>query len=262
MSADNPIMPRFTSYLLTKDIFTWFYSSMMITNNYSYRNSYQYQPNFKERILSPVKMSRAVRIGVIDGSITKHFVPTPDVVVNKMIHLLGKINPNDKILEPSAGYGHIADMLIKNTILYPNQIDVIEPNSILRKVLFNKGYNLVDYNILDYKPSFQYDKIIMNPPYEDGNDILHLLHCFDLLKPNGTLVVILPENAFIPPKQLGYEKWQRDWLGNGEKKEINEYLFDLLRTNESQVFSLGNVFKQSDVPDDVLTRMVVIKKSR
>ena len=72
------------------------------------------------------------------------------------------------------------------------------------------------------------------------------------------------DNAVVNAMKLENmsEKWQRDWFGNGEKKEINEYLFDLLRANESQVFSLGNVFKQSDVPDDVLTRMVVIKKSR
>ena len=137
---------------------------------------------------------------------------------------------------------------------------ILQLNIELRKILFRKGHNLVDYDVLKYNPNFQYDKIIMNPPYENGNDILHLLHCFKLLKLNGIIACILPESSFIPPKQVGYERWQKDWLGNGEIKEINEYLFELLKSNDSKVFELGNVFEQSDVPDDVLTRMVIIRK--
>ena len=42
---------------------------------------------------------------------------------------------------------------------------------------------------------------------------------------NGeNLISILPENDFLPLRQPGYEKWMRDWLGNGQQKEINEYL--------------------------------------
>ncbi|MBR2429999.1 class I SAM-dependent methyltransferase [bacterium] len=232
----------------------------MISNDYI-KNSYQAQPRFKAKIAPAVNMSKSILEGIESGAITKHFVPTPITIIDNMISMLGKFSSTDKILEPSAGYGHVVDRLVKKTLLYPCQIDVIEPNQDLRRVLFKKGYNLVDYNILNYRPDFQYDKIIMNPPYEEGNDILHLLHCFNLLKPKGSLVAILPENAFIKPKQPGYEKWQKDWLGNGEFREINEYLFDLLRDNYSQIYKLGNVFKQSDVPDDVLTRMVVINKS-
>ena len=46
----------------------------------------------------------------------------------------------------------------------------------------------MDYDILKYNPEYQYDKIIMNPPYDNGSDILHLLHCYDILKPGGKLV--------------------------------------------------------------------------
>jgi hypothetical protein len=126
--------------------------------------------------------------------------------------------------------------------------------------LYKKGFNLVHYNVLNYKPQKKYDKIIMNPPFDNGSDILHVLHCYSLLKPKGKLVAILPENDFIPTKQKGYEKWVKDWLNNGEQREINEHLQDLLRANPSKTIKLGEAFKNSDVPDDVATRLVVITK--
>lgn len=217
--------------------------------------------SFGARIAKPVNMSKNIIDGIVSGEISEHFVPTPIPIINEMINALGKISPQEKILEPSAGYGHIVDQLVKKTLLRPNQIDVIEPNADLRKVLYMKGYNLVDYDILGYKPNIQYDKIIMNPPYDNGSDVLHLLHCYELLKPGGKLVCILPENNFIPSKQSGYEKWRKDWLGTGEIREINEYLEDLLKTNDHKIVKLGQVFKDSDVPDDVETRMILITKS-
>lgn len=216
--------------------------------------------SFCARIGTPVNMGKNIIDGIVNGEISKHFVPTPNAVIDKMIEALGPIKPNERILEPSAGYGHIADRLVQKTILKPYQIDVIEPIADLRKVLHSKGYNLVGSDILQYKPEHKYDKIIMNPPYDNGSDILHLMHCHDLLKKGGKVVCILPENDFIPSKQPGYEKWLKDWLGNGELREINEYLEDLLKTNEHEVVKLGRVFKTSDVPDDIETRMVLISK--
>ena len=40
----------------------------------------------------------------------------------------------------------------------------------------------------------------------------------------------------------------------------NEYLEDLLKNNEHRVEKLGKVFHNSDVPDDIETRMVLITK--
>lgn len=218
--------------------------------------------NFGMRISMPVNMSKNIIEDIVKGNISEHFVPTPANIINLMVEELGGIKPWEKILEPSAGYGHIAETLVKKSGLTPNNIDVIEPVESLRRILHSKGFNLVGYNILNYKPKVQYDKIIMNPPFYGGNDILHLLHCYSILKPNGKLVAILPENDFIPPRQPGYEKWMKDWLGNGQIKEINEYLDRLLKTNESKVIKLGKAFIKSDVPDDVETRLVVVKKNR
>lgn len=238
---------------------------MRINNNYNTIPS-QYlrtcNPTFSARIAKPVNMSQNIIDNIVNGQISKHFVPTPSETIELMIKSLGEIRGGDKILEPSAGYGHIVDKLISKTTLKPCNIDVIEPVEDLRRVLHGKGYKLVDYDILKYKPKEKYDKIIMNPPFDNGKDILHLLHCYNILKPGGKLVCILPKNVFIPTRQPGYEKWLKDWLGTGEKREINEYLESLLKTNEHKVINLGKVFKTSDVPDDVETSMVLITKNK
>ena len=231
----------------------------LITNNYK-TSQFKSEPAFGRRISVPVNMPVNIIENIMNGSISKHFVPTTSSVVEKMIDFLGPIKASDKILEPSAGYGHIADKLVKKANVLPNQIDVIEPVELLRQMLHSKGYNLVGYDVMNYRPKKLYDKVIMNPPFDNGSDILHLLRAFNMLKTNGRLVAILPENDFIPKRQAGYEKWVKDWLGNGERKEINEYLEELLNTNDSKVIKLGKVFKDSDVPDDVETRLVVINK--
>lgn len=228
--------------------------------NCNYTQSYNPDLKFGARISEPVNLAKNISHDIINGKISEHFVPTPNNIINLMIDELGSVKPNEKILEPSAGYGHIAETLAEKTCLTPNKIDVIEPVESLRNILNSKGFNLVDYNILNYKPKEKYDKVIMNPPFDNGSDILHLLHCYSILKPKGKLVAVLPENDFIPPRQTGYEKWMKDWLGNGEIKEINEHLDTLLRTNDSKVIKLGQAFTKSDVPDDVETRMVVITK--
>lgn len=216
--------------------------------------------NFGHRIALPRNLNHDICTSIVNGRVSEHFVPTPQRIINKMIDELGYISPGSRVLEPSAGYGHIANSLVQKGFLTPNQIDVIEPNEMLRRELFAKGFNLKGYDILNYFPTEKYDKIIMNPPFDDGLDILHLLHCYTLLKPNGKLVAILPKSAFIPPGQPGCEKWIRDWFHTGEKREINSYLDDLLKRTHSKVIDLGNAFLKSDVPDDVETKLVVIKK--
>ncbi|MCQ2740230.1 MAG: class I SAM-dependent methyltransferase [bacterium] len=232
----------------------------MLDNMNTFLNT-NFNIQFTARIGNPRNLPENIGTKIICGEISKHFVPTPTSVIDKMINELGKVSPTDRILEPSAGYGHIADRLQQKTHVSPKNIAVVEPVDEFRTVLQNKGYSLVGTDIMQLtSKKGNYDKVIMNPPFDNGLDIMHLLRCFNLLKKGGTLVAVLPKNAFIKPKSKGYEKWVKDWLNNGEQKEINEYLFDLLERYKSRVIKCGKAFKNSDVPDDVSTRIVVINK--
>jgi len=218
--------------------------------------------SFGARIGTPQNLPTDVTDKILNNTISEHFVPTPKDISTLMLDRIGTIKPPDRVLEPSAGSGHLVDALIKRGV-NASQIDVIEPVEELREILAQKGVNIVSKDILQYTPEEKYDKIIMNPPYDNGLDILHTLKCFSILKKGGKLVAVLPESAFLPTGLKGSEKWKKDWLNNGESKEINEYLKDLLTSKKvsSRVWKLPKcAFYKSDVPDNVQTRMILIEK--
>lgn len=164
------------------------------------------------------------------------YFPTPKAVVDRMIEI-AEIEPGMKVLEPSAGKGNIADA-IKEAGITP---DVIEINSTLRDVLEAKKYNLVADDFLEFNEG-GYDRIIMNPPFEKGQDIDHVRHAYDLLKPGGKLVAIMSEGPFFRNDKKAKEF--REWLESvgGRSEKLPE-----------------GSFKSSERPTGVATRLVVIE---
>jgi len=81
--------------------------------------------------------------------------------------VLGGIDPSHSVLEPSAGKGDMVDILNKHGI---TNIDCIEICHSLKKILELKGCNLVGSDFLEFNDK-KYDRIIMNPPFENLQDI-------------------------------------------------------------------------------------------
>jgi hypothetical protein len=129
------------------------------------------------------------------------FFVTPQAIVEKMIRL-AEIGHGHTILEPSAGIGNIADHLPKD------QVKVIEWNSSRNRLLALKGYEVVGDDFLEHHGC--YDRIIMNPPFENGQDVDPVRHAYQLLNPCGILVSITGEGAFFRSDK----KFQafREWL--------------------------------------------------
>jgi phospholipid N-methyltransferase len=129
---------------------------------------------------------------------------TPASVVEKMIQY-ANINHNSKVLEPSAGIGNIADKIKGIT----NNIDICEQSYSFCELLKLKGFNIVANNFLEYNKQNYYDAIIMNPPFSNNQDITHLKHAYNLLKPNGTLVCITsPHWTFANDKaSQNFKEW-------------------------------------------------------
>lgn len=170
--------------------------------------------------------------GKIDG-----YFPTPEKVVSRMIDELG-ITPGETVLEPSAGSGHIADAVRKAG----GKVDVAEKNLDLQKILVKKGHNLVSNDAM--KIEGHYDKIVMNPPFENGMDMDHVMKAYNKnLKPGGRLVAIMGEGAFFRgDKQSALF---RKWL------EVNGGISERLPEG---------TFKESDVKTGVNTRLVIVDK--
>lgn len=99
----------------------------------------------------------------------KNFYPSS----SRVIRLLKEGLPShlERILEPSAGKGDLADS-------FSSQVDCIEVNPELSMILHGKGYQVVGTDFLTFTTYTEYDAIIMNPPFDRGDE--HLTHAIEL----------------------------------------------------------------------------------
>tara|TARA_R110000764_G_scaffold216189_3_gene303051 strand:- start:3920 stop:11833 length:7914 start_codon:yes stop_codon:yes gene_type:complete len=180
---------------------------------------------------------KALERDLIGKKIAGYF-PTPKELVDQMIDY-ADIQPGHEVLEPSAGKGNIAQEIIAAA---PDAIlEVVEYNSGLRAILEAKGYNVVGNDFLEVTKN--YDRIVMNPPFENFQDIEHVQHAFSLLKPGGKLVAIM--GAGVKNSRKKAVEF-REWLDNA-----GSYIEDLP----------DGSFKTSDRPTGVSTVMVTIEKN-
>lgn len=170
------------------------------------------------------------------------FFPTPIDLIERLIEL-AEIEEGEHILEPSAGKGDILDA-IKVNFEDTVHVEAAEINYKLRELLSLKGYELVATNFLEYNPEKKYDKIIMNPPFENGQDIEHVEHALELLKPNGRLVAIMGEGFY-------FRQFKKDQAFKKLLLSKNAYVSD----------SIKEGFKNGFKSTGVAVRIVAINKN-
>lgn len=150
------------------------------------------------------------------------YFPTPRAVIELMIER-SDIEEGNHILEPSAGSGAIADAIKEKC---PGiTIEVSEVNYTLQEILKAKGYELVSPNFLEYLDNFQYDRILMNPPFENQQDIDHVRKAYAHLFEGGRLVSIMSPAPFFRSDKKAVEF--REWFDNlgGERVDLPENSF-------------------------------------
>lgn len=133
------------------------------------------------------------------------FYPTPKTLGEKLIKE-AEITSTDVVLEPSAGIGSLLQ-LIKAT---GAQFDCIEKVSCLANILRHKGFCVIHDDFLKLKPKQKYTKVVMNPPFERGQDCLHIQRAYDWLIPAGKLVAIASHSITCNSRN-SYKEF-RDWL--------------------------------------------------
>ena len=82
-----------------------------------------------------------IETGVLDPVIKTGYFPTPANIVNKMVDL-AMLSPEQLILEPSAGQGHIADLIANDINACHSDIAVCETLPENVHILQEKGYKV------------------------------------------------------------------------------------------------------------------------
>lgn len=134
------------------------------------------------------------------------FYPTPKNLIAKMVEGI-KFHSVKTILEPSAGKGDILDYICnmeykikeywrdnyyESTKKFDKDnfnIDAIEINPDLQKIITGKGYRLIHDDFLTFDSSKCYDLIIANFPFSDGAS--HLAKAIQMIERNGGMLIAL-----------------------------------------------------------------------
>jgi len=121
--------------------------------------------------------------------------PTPAAVIDLMLDFVDL--PAGAYLEPSAGEGDIADKLVQEGVSRQS-IQCVELNERRSAMLREKGYPVVVADFMAWDNQGHYfDRILMNPPFENGQDILHVMKAASLLTRDGWLVAVMSEGVFF-----------------------------------------------------------------
>lgn len=142
------------------------------------------------------------------------YFATPGALVLRLLDW-ADIKPGMRVLEPSAGDGAIADALREEGA----DVLCIEMHNSLATVLERKGHNVRRGDFMNFSPPLDspgdgpdFDRVVMNPPFEKGQDVRHVRHAFEFLKPGGRLVAIMSAGVTFRADCEPFRAWV-DQLG-------------------------------------------------
>ena len=125
----------------------------------------------------------------VRNSAPSGYYPTPPEVCERLLAQVD-ISQGQSVLEPSAGSGELADAVKKRFSVAPACFEI---NSALREILTAKGHTLRGRDFTEAAASLagEFDFVVMNPPFEKGQDMEHVRLAYACLKPGGTLMSVM-----------------------------------------------------------------------
>lgn len=139
--------------------------------------------------------------------------PTPPEIAAQMVKL-ADIKPGMSVLEPSAGTGNLIKAILAEEPTA--HVHAIEINHTLCKNLESllPLEHVDQYDFLEIDgpicPDAEqgFDRVIMNPPFENGADIKHIKHALTMLKPGGRLVALCANGS---RQQAAFKETADQW---------------------------------------------------
>lgn len=145
--------------------------------------------------------------GCLPDARSHQFYPTPALLAEHAADLLDVKN-SDRILEPSAGIGGLADYLPVS------QTTCVEYAPVHCEILRSKGFSQVECaDFLEWSTQYvgSFEKILMNPPFTSRQAEAHLDSALSCLSPGGRLVAVLPSGLAKRWKPCPSEKAAVTW---------------------------------------------------
>lgn len=153
-------------------------------------------------------IGEVVASGCVPDQKAHQFYPTPPALAARVVEF-ASIGPDDRVLEPSAGQGAIAELLPRE------RTTCVEASALHCTVLRAKGLTVVHGDFLQLSRTTDAllrvgdpTRVVMNPPFDRGQWEAHVEHAAALLALGGRLVAILPASA---PKRLELPGFTLTW---------------------------------------------------
>lgn len=169
------------------------------------------------------------------------FHPTPPQVGMQQVHLLD-VKAGMSVCEPSGGKGDLIDCLGQVIDLERIDLTIYEIDSRLCEIMQAKGYHPTQANFLE-TTGRQFNRILANPIFDNGQDMAHVRHMYSRLAPEGKLVTQMSEGTFTRSdnRTVEFREWLKQIGAQDAKLPEDTYL-------------------NSDRPTSTRVRMVVIEK--
>lgn len=128
----------------------------------------------------------------------KTFYPTPGALALQMWHMIPTPEREKiiSVLEPSAGKGDIIEALKNTHDGRGLRFTTIEKDADLVATLRGKGFPVIAYDFLTYDGRDNFDAILMNPPFIDGD--AHFLKALEVIW-SGHIVCLLNAETLRNP---------------------------------------------------------------
>lgn len=184
---------------------------------------------------------------IVNGKKTfQAFYTPPDIA--KIVVARAEIRPDSDVLEPSAGDGALVAEILGHMPRNVIAVEISGPAcekmaAWLRetkqswRVLCADFLKLVPHVGLTKIPEngvVTVDRVVMNPPFTDGQEIEHVQHAFRFLKNGGRLVAVM-SNAVQYRESKLYSGF-RDWLvENTEDRQIEKLPDNAFRASGTDV---------------------------
>lgn len=148
-------------------------------------------------------LRRALRAGVTAATAPQLF-PTPPALAARLVQI-ADIRPGHRVLEPSAGTGRLIDAMPAGCIVVA--VEISQPLALALRPRVQE-VRCIDFLRLTPDDMGAFDRVVMNPPFGQAQDIAHIRHARRFLAPGGRLVALC---AAGPRQQAALQPIATTW---------------------------------------------------